>query len=232
MINMEGIMKIKGILFDFNGTMLFDSELQEKAWEGFLRSKLNKDISNEEIAEHIHGGNNKDVLTYFFNRNFSNEEIEKLEEEKESLYRNMCLEDKDNLKLVKGLPELLDKLKENQIPITIATGAPLKNVEFYFEHLNLNKWFDMSKVVYTDGSFNGKPEPDVFLRAAEKINVNIEECAIFEDAVLGLKAAEKANARKIFVISSTLDNEKLSEFKKISRIMHDYTEITIDDLLQ
>ena len=54
MIGMEGIMKIKGILFDFNGTMLFDSELQEKAWEDFLRSKLNKDISNEEIAEHIH----------------------------------------------------------------------------------------------------------------------------------------------------------------------------------
>ena len=225
-------MKIKGILFDFNGTMLFDSELQEKAWKVFIKNKLNKEISNEEIAEHIHGGNNKDVLTYFFNRNFSNEEVEKLEEEKESLYRNMCLVDKENLRLVKGLPELLDKLKENKIPITIATGAPLKNVEFYFEHLNLDKWFDMSKVVYTDGSFKGKPEPDVFLKAAEKINMNIEECAIFEDAVLGLKAAEKASAGKIFVISSILDNEKLSEFKKISRIIQDYTDITIDDLLK
>ena len=46
-------MKIKGILFDFNGTMLFDSELQEKAWEGFLRSKLNKDISNDPQMKQI-----------------------------------------------------------------------------------------------------------------------------------------------------------------------------------
>lgn len=225
-------MKIKGVLFDFNGTMIFDSELQEKAWENFLRNKLNRDISNEEIAGHIHGGNNKDVLTYFFNRNFSDEEIEKLGEEKESSYRNMCLEDKENFKLAKGLPEFLDKLKENKIQITIATGAPLKNVEFYFNNLNLDNWFDINKIVYTDGSFKGKPEPDIFLKAAERINVDIKDCAIFEDAILGLKAAEKADAGKIIAISSTLDSEKLSEFKKISRIIQDYTEISIDDLLK
>ena len=59
-------MKIKGVLFDFNGTMLFDSELQEDVWRKFLKNKINRKISNEEIHKYIHGGNNKTVLSYFF----------------------------------------------------------------------------------------------------------------------------------------------------------------------
>ena len=90
-------MKIKGILFDFNGTMLFDSTLQEDVWKKFLRHKIGREITNEEIHKYIHGGNNKTVLSYFFNRVLSDGEVEELEEEKESMYRNMCLKDEKNV---------------------------------------------------------------------------------------------------------------------------------------
>ena len=195
-------MKIKEILFDFNGTMLFDSALQENVWKKFLRNKIGREITNEEIHKYIHGGNNKTVLSYFFNRVLSDREVEGLGEEKESMYRDMCLKDTEMVKLAKGLPDFLDKLKEAGIPITIATGAPLSNVKFYFEHLNLGKWFDINKIVCTDGSFKGKPEPDIFLKAAKNINVNIEDCAVFEDAILGIEAAKRANAAKIIAVSS------------------------------
>ena len=195
-------MKIKEILFDFNGTMLFDSALQENVWKKFLRNKIGREITNEEIHKYIHGGNNKTVLSYFFNRVLSDREVEELGEEKESMYRDMCLKDTEMFKLAKVLPDFLDKLKEAGIPITIATGAPLSNVKFYFEYLNLSKWFDINKVVYTDGSFKGKPEPDIFLKAAKNINVDIENCAVFEDAILGIEAAKRANALKIIAVSS------------------------------
>ena len=171
-------------------------------WKKFLKSKIGREIINEEIHKYIHGGNNKTVLSYFFNRDFSDGEVEELGEEKESMYRDMCLKDTEMFKLAKGLPDFLDKLKEAGIPITIATGAPLSNVKFYFEHLNLGKWFDINKIVYTDGSFKGKPEPDIFLKAAKNINVNIEDCAIFEDAIFGIEAAKRANAAKIIAVSS------------------------------
>ena len=161
-------MKIKGILFDFNGTMLFDSALQEDVWKKFLKSKIGREITNEEIHKYIHGGNNKTVLSYFFNRNFSDGEVEELGEEKESMYRNMCLKDMEMFKLAKGLPDFLDKLKEAGILITIATGAPLSNVKFYFEHLNLGKWFDINKIVYTDGSFKGKTRTWYFFKSCQK----------------------------------------------------------------
>ena len=195
-------MEIKEILFDFNGTMLFDSALQENVWKKFLRNKIGREITNEEIHKYIHGGNNKTVLSYFFNRVLSDREVEELGEEKESMYRDMCLKDTEMFKLAKVLPDFLDKLKEAGIPITIATGAPLSNVKFYFEHLNLGKWFDINKVVYTDGSFKGKPEPDIFLKAAKNINLDIENCAVFEDAILGIEAAKRANAAKIIAVSS------------------------------
>ena len=171
-------------------------------WKKFLKSKIGREIINEEIHKYIHGGNNKTVLSYFFNRDFSDGEVQKLGEEKESMYRDMCLKDEKMFKLVKGLPEFLNKLKEAGIPITIATGAPISNVKFYFEHLNLGKWFDINKVVYTDGSFKGKPEPDIFLKAAKNINVDIENCVVFEDAILGIEAAKRANAAKIIAVSS------------------------------
>ena len=223
-------MKIKGILFDFNGTMLFDSALQEDVWKKFLRSKIGREITNEEIHKYIHGENNKTVLSYFFNRVLSDGEVEELGEEKESMYWDMCLKDTEMFKLAKGLPDFLDKLKEAGILITIATGAPLSNVKFYFEHLNLGKWFDINKVVYTDGSFKGKPEPDIFLKAAKNINVDIENCAVFEDAILGIEAAKRANAAKIIAVSSTLENNKLLSIDGLSYVIKDFTEISIDNL--
>ena len=223
-------MKIKGILFDFNGTMLFDSALQEDVWKKFLKSKIGREITNEEIHKYIHSGNNKTVLSYFFNRVLSDREVEELGEEKESMYRNMCLKDMEMFKLAKGLPDFLDKLKEAGILITIATGALLSNVKFYFEHLNLGKWFDINKVVYTDGSFKGKPEPDIFLKAAKNINVDIENCAVFEDAILGIEAAKRANAAKIIAVSSTLEKNKLSSIDGVFFVIKDFTEISIDNL--
>lgn len=91
----------------------------------------------------------------FFNIVFSDGDFGELGEEKESMYRDVYLKNKKMFKLVKGLPEFLDKLKESGIPVTIATGAPLSDVKFYFEYLDLEKWFDINKVVYTDGSFKG-----------------------------------------------------------------------------
>ena len=199
-------------------------------WKKFLKSKIGREITNEETHKYIHGGNNKTVLSYFFNRDFSDGEVEELGEEKESMYRDMCLKDKKMFKLVKGLPDFLDKLKEAGILITIATGAPLSNVKFYFEHLNLGKWFDINKIVYTDGSFKGKPEPDIFLKAAKNININIEDCAVSEDAILGIEAAKRANAAKIIAVSSTLEKNKLSSIDEVFFVIKDFTEISIENL--
>ena len=75
--------------------------------------------------------------------------------EKEAVYREMCRKEGDNQKLAPHAEEFLDFLCENDIPHTIATMSGIENVEFYIDHFNLKKWFDIDKIVYANGKIPG-----------------------------------------------------------------------------
>ena len=98
------------VLFDFNGTMFFDQRFQEDSWRRFLEPKIGRPVTEAEFQTYIHGRNMGEILAYFFSRPFSREETDVLEEEKESLYRALCLASPD-FALAPGLPEFLDALR-------------------------------------------------------------------------------------------------------------------------
>lgn len=60
---------MKGVIFDFNGTMFFDSDKQEKAWRMYIKKMTGRDVSDEEFKERVHGRNNSDILEYFSGKN-------------------------------------------------------------------------------------------------------------------------------------------------------------------
>ncbi len=190
-----------GVIFDFNGTMFFDEKFQEMSWKDFIRKKTGQDITDQEFQNYIHGRNADVSLPYFLKCTFSRNEIEKLEEEKEKLYRDLCLQSED-FKLADGLYGFLEVLKKSEVPITIATASGWNNVRFFFEHLCLDRWFDINKVVFNDGNIPGKPEPDLYLLAAEKLQLDIHSCVVFEDSVSGIEAARRAGAGKIIKVNS------------------------------
>lgn len=144
---------MKGVIFDFNGTMFQDSHLHEKAWFYMVKKYSPKAISDEDIFVHIHGRTNSEILTYFISGDLTNEEIKRMSFEKEAYYRELCLENKDELKLTKGLIGVLNHLKKSEMPMTIATATVKENVEFYFDVFHLGQWFDFDKVTFDDGSF-------------------------------------------------------------------------------
>lgn len=125
---------MKGVIFDFNGTMLFDEEFQNKAWKTFIEQKIGRDISNNEFQEYVHGRNADTTLPYFLQRNLTKQEIMELEEEKELIYRELCIGSK-GFKLADGLPQFLDDLIARGIPRTIATASALGNVKFFLKIL-------------------------------------------------------------------------------------------------
>ena len=207
------------VIFDFNGTMFFDERFQEISWRKFIENKTNRKVTDKEFQDYIYGRNAEITLSYFFNTDFSRKEIEELEEEKEVIYRELCLESSE-FNLAKGLTEFLDKLVAREIPITIATASGLKNVKFFFEHLKLDKWFDFDKVVYNDGKLPGKPEPDLYLKAAECLGVNINNCIVFEDSSSGIESAKRANSKKIIRVAS-MKNEGLNSIE-VSETISNY----------
>ena len=130
------LMKIKGIIFDFNGTLLFDSDKHEKAWRIFAKEFCNKEISDEEFEKNIHGVINKKALEYLYKKVLSDKEVFNLEQEKEKIYRRLVSEDTANFRLVPGAKELLDYICRENIPHTIATASEIINLEFYIKSIS------------------------------------------------------------------------------------------------
>ncbi len=208
---------IKAVLFDFNGTLFYDTWIHVEVWIQFFKEKLNYDMSKEEFMERIFGRDNNAIIKDMFQIDDLNR-IHQLSEEKEEMYRAICR--KLDISLVNGAEEFFDYLVEKKIPFTIATGANQSNVDFYFEVFHLDKWFDYSKVVFDDGYLPGKPDPTVYLKACEKLNVNPSDCIVIEDSITGVKAAKAAKVKDIYVISN---NETFDE--EVTLIVKDYHKL-------
>lgn len=210
-------MKIQGVIFDFNGTLFWDTEFHNQAWDIYL-ARLGMTISDQDKDLHIHGKPNRDIFEFLFKRKLNDDELWQAVEEKESIYRDICL--KNNASLAPGALGFLEFLKNNKIPFTIATSSGAGNVKFFFDYFMLDKWFSINDTVYDDGTFNGKPAPDIFLLAAKKINIPINNCIIFEDSATGLKAATSANAGMVIYVKS--NNIEIPE--NIHKVITDFNQ--------
>lgn len=217
-------MKYLGIIFDFNGTLFFDSDKHEDAWRIFSKKLRGNSLNDKELQKVMHGRTNKSLIEYLLGASIDDEKLFQLSEEKEEIYREMCRKDKTNLKLTLGAIELLDYLKEKQIPYTIATAAGKTNLSFYFETLNLNKWFDLNKIVFDDGSILSKPEPDIYLKATAKIGIKPEKCIVVEDAISGIESAYRANIGKIIAIGPENRHENLERLKGVNYVISNFKE--------
>jgi beta-phosphoglucomutase-like phosphatase (HAD superfamily) len=152
---------MKGVIFDFNGTMFFDGALQERSWRLFLSRKTGREITDDEFQQYVHGRNADVSIPYFMGKALTRGEIDVLSEEKEAVYRQLCFERPEAFHLAKGLPEFLDSMKAKGLRMTIATASAINNVRFYFESFGLDRWFDIGLVVCDDGTIPGKPEPAI-----------------------------------------------------------------------
>lgn len=199
------IRNIKAVIFDFNGTMIFDSDIHRRVWYEFFRERAPRPVSYEEIRDHVLGRDNACILRHYLGESLSDDEIEKYTYEKEATYRRLCLEDEKRFRFVEGAVDFLDYLVQKAIPRTIATGSEINNVRFYFERLGLSRWFDFENVIYDSGTFPGKPAPDIYLRAAAALGAHPADCLVFEDALSGVLAAHNAGIGHIVAISETED---------------------------
>ncbi len=192
---------IKAVIFDFNGTMIFDSDLHRRVWYDFIPKYTGNVVPYDELRDFVLGRDTATILRHYLGEGLSEGEISRLTYEKEAAYRRLCLEDTEKFKFVDGLREFLDYLKASGLPMNIATGSEIMNLRFYFENLGLASWFDFEKVVYDDGSFPGKPAPDIYLRAAAALCVAPADCLVFEDSLSGVLAAHNAGIGHIVGIS-------------------------------
>lgn len=215
---------MKGIIFDFNGTLYWDSQLHYDAWREYSKMLRGIEFTDEEMRDKMFGHTNEDIIEYAIGEKPTKEMVEKYGKEKEALYRKRCLLDPENFKLAPGAIEFLDYLVENDIPRTIATMSEWDNVDFYIKEFQLEKWFDLDKIVYSDGTIPGKPAPDIFEIAAEKINLRPSDCVVVEDAIAGIKSAQSAGIGKIIAIASLEPIEFYEKIDAVDSIIKNFDE--------
>ena len=221
-----GIDGVRGCIFDFNGTLLFDTPAHADAWRAFLLEE-GIAVTDADIQKHIQGRPNPDILRHFLGE-LTDQEILTCSKRKEEKYRAVCLQKNDWFRLVDGVSEMFDRLRAEEVPFTIATSSQWDNVSFYFEHLGLDRWFTPETLVFDDGKMRGKPAPDIYLRAMALIGCRPDECAVFEDSLSGIQAGRAAGAGWIIAVDSDLDREKLLRVEGVSRVISNFTGALAD----
>lgn len=180
----------RAFIFDMDGTLVDNMRFHAEAWAKML-AENNVETDAHDFLVKTAGKTNREIMPTVFG-NISEEKTAELGERKEALYRELFLEHRQ---AVGGAIEFLEETQKLGVKMAVATAAPIENVEFILDGLNLRRFFPA--VVTAADVSRGKPDPEIFLKSAEKLGVARKNCLIFEDAVNGFAAAQRAGMKAV-----------------------------------
>jgi HAD superfamily hydrolase (TIGR01509 family) len=222
--------RFQGLIFDLNGVLWWDTPLQEESWRQFSATIRGAPFTADEMAVHVHGRNNRHTLEYLVGRPVVGDTLCQLVEQKERIYRQLCLERGEDFKLSPGAVELLDFLVAHHISRTIATASGKRNLDFFVEQLGLGTWFDVERIVYDDGSRPGKPAPHIYLQAARNLRLAPAQCVVIEDSSSGIQAARAARMGYVIALGPVHRHEHLAKLGA-SQVVETLHQVPREELL-
>ncbi len=215
-------MKLTGAIFDFNGTLFFDSDYHNQAWNRLSYEIRNQPITIEEMNSGFHGVPNVEAIENLIPNKYTMEQKQELSQLKEKIYRDICLE-QPSLSLVEGATQLFDWFVVKEIPFTIASASIIENIEFFCDVFNLTHWIKKEDIIYDDGTYADKVE--MFNDALKNIHTDKDHCLIFEDSESGVKNAIKAGFKKIIVLHYKDYNPIFSQYPEVLYHANNFIDI-------
>ena len=212
-------MGVKGVIFDLVGTMVDNMMVHHLAWQRKLK-ELGLKLTLEQVREQIHGVN-EEILRRLFGERFTDAQRSQYANEKEEEYRRIY---KSELKLIDGLPDFLVELKKNHIAMAIGSAAPAENVDFVLDNLNLRHYF--STVLHAGDVLKGKPDPEIYLRAAAGLKLKPADCLVFEDSPTGAEAAYRAGI-PLIIITTTHSKAEFSKIPNVVKFIKDFNGLSL-----
>jgi beta-phosphoglucomutase len=186
-------MKEVGFIFDLDGVIVDTAKYHYLAWKN-LANELGFEFTKEqnELFKGVSRKRCLEILLEIGNVEATQDQFDRWMVEKNIDYL-AYIEKMDASEILPDVPKVLELLKSKNIPI--ALGSASKNAQPILEKVNLLSYFDT--IVDGNSVTKAKPDPEVFLIAAERLGVSPENCIVFEDAVAGVKAANAANMTSI-----------------------------------
>lgn len=195
-----------------DGTLVDNMDFHQKAWFAFL-SRYDIHVTKAEYDRN-NIGTIREIVPRFFPDVRDPAEILRLGMEKEEVYRDMY---RGHVRPLPGLDRFLSTLRDAGIPMALATAADRGNIDFTIDALGIRDYFDA--ITGSEDVERGKPHPDVYLKAAEKLGIDPAVCMAFEDSIGGIRSAEAAGMR-VVGIATTHTREELSGFPLFAIIDH------------
>jgi len=221
LINMlEKLPAKKAYIFDMDGVIVDNIEYHIKALKQFL-ARFGKEVDDEYFQKHLNGRTMQEVVLSL-KPEASHDEILELTEEKESLYREIYGK---NLAPTSGLISFLEEAKHAGIKMAVATSAITSNVEFTLDGLHIRKYFDA--IIDSTMVTKGKPDPEIYIKAAETLSCEPNDCLVFEDALAGIESAHNAGI-DVVGLATSLNFKQLPD--KVILKTKDFTELSVSTL--
>jgi HAD superfamily hydrolase (TIGR01509 family) len=220
---------IKAVIFDMDGTIVDSEPIYEKVNEE-IYEKYGFNLSQEDYDRHM-GANLKDIWTDILDRyqvkdEYSHYKIEDfMEDHIHSSY--MGLAEAEDLGLMPGVKEWFEFLKDHGYKMIVASSSYEPVIEHIFQRFDLENYMEG----YVDGNAidNGKPAPDIFLEAAERLGVKPEECIVIEDSENGVKGAHRSGAR---VVAFNRAQDESQDLSSADLIIEEFNQENLNEILK
>lgn len=207
-----------------NGTMIDDMKYHEDAWYRILNEELGKKMNRQEVKEQMFGKNEELFDRVFGKGKFSESEKKEWSLKKEKEYQAAY---KPYLSLLPGLQEFFAAAKDAGIKMAIGTAASPFNVDFVLNNLPIKQFFDV--VLNADDVETSKPDPEIFLKCAKKLEIDPKDCLVFEDAPNGVLAAQNAGMDAVAILSYNRRGD-FEKYGNVQMTVSDYNDPQLKQL--
>jgi beta-phosphoglucomutase len=207
-------------VFDMDGVIVDNRVYHFRAWEEFAREHGLR-FESEYFKNNLFGRVNRDILRGLYGGELDDQQARLYAAEKEALYRKLY---KGHVEPARGLVRFLKALKAEGITMAVATSAPGVNLDFVLDEAALRPYFEA--LVDIGAVRNGKPAPDLYLKAAEELGRKPGGCVAFEDSFPGVESALAAGMRVVGV-TTTHTPEELGH---VHLVIGDFCEVTVERL--
>ncbi|HQQ97417.1 MAG TPA: HAD family phosphatase [Cyclobacteriaceae bacterium] len=211
------------VIFDMDGVLIDSNPYHKIALREFC-SRYGYTLSDQQLLERIYGRTNRDWLTNLFG-SLPEEKIQAYTREKEGIFRDIY---KSDIAPLPGLIPFLQAMDQNGISRAIGTSAPAENVEFTLSATGMKSYFP----IILDESFvtRGKPDPEIYIKAAAALGMPNERCIVFEDSLSGVEAGKRAGS-PVVGVATTHTDEELKETNYVIRDFSNLDPLFLESLL-
>ena len=211
-----------GAIFDWDGVIIDSAKLHEQSWHR-LAHELGTEITPGSFVRGF-GMKSAQIIEQIHHWATAPDEIARLTNRKEALYREIV--GRSEISPLPGVVEWLQRLCEAHVPCAVASSTQRANIEAVLARLGLQDAF--RAIVSAEDVVHGKPNPEVFEKAAARLGIAAQRSIVFEDAHVGIEAAHAAGM-KVVAVTTT---HPASQLSAADVIVGRLDELTLEEMLE